>query len=329
MKFYYAPMESITGYPLRNAQHALFGGLDKYFTPFVSANESGRFTGREGRDLAPENNQGLSIVPQILTRNPEHFLWAAESMASLGYREINFNLGCPSGTVVAKGKGSGFLRDLDGLDEFFETLFTSFDKAGLPIQLSVKTRIGVVSPAEAPEILAVYNRYPIAELTVHPRLQKDMYRNSCNWEVFRMFYEESKAPICYNGDINTPADYRRLLAAFPDLSALMLGRGLVRNPALARQLRGGAALGLSELRNYVQLLLEKYQAEIQGERNVLFKLKENWNYLGDLFPKDEHFRKEIRKSRNLMEYKIAVRSLLNSGSFAGTEDDAAEGEAAC
>ncbi len=105
----------------------------------------------------------------------------------------------------------------------------------------------------------------------------------------------------------------------------MLGRGLVRNPALARQLRGGAALGLSELRDYVQLLLEKYQAEIQGERNVLFKLKENWNYLGDLFPKDEHFRKEIRKSRNLMEYKIAVRSLLNSGSFAGTED-ATEGE---
>ena len=334
MKFYYAPMESITGYPLRNTQHALFGGLDKYFTPFVSANESGRFTGREGRDLAPENNTGLSIVPQILTRNPEHFLWAAESMTGLGYQEINFNLGCPSGTVVAKGKGSGFLRDVDELDEFFETLFSSFDKAGLHLQLSVKTRIGVASPAEAPEILKVYNRYPISELTVHPRLQKDMYRNVCNWEVFRMFYEESKAPVCYNGDIRCPADYQRLLHEFPDLSAVMLGRGLVRNPALARQLRGGAALQLSELKAYVQLLLEKYQAEIQGERNVLFKLKENWNYLGELFPTDERFRKELRKSKNLMEYKIAVRSLLNSGSFAGTEDkgeggQAAEGAGAC
>ena len=320
MKFYYAPMESITGYPLRNAQHELFGGLDKYFTPFVSANESGRFTGREGRDLAPENNAGLSVVPQILTRNPEHFLWAAESMAALGYEEINFNLGCPSGTVTAKGKGSGFLRDPDELDAFFETLFSSLEKAGIRVNISVKTRIGVSSPAEAPEILKVYNRYPISELTVHPRLQKDMYRNNCNWEVFRMFYEESRAPICYNGDIRCPADYRRLLTAFPNLSAVMLGRGLVRNPALARQLRGGAALQLSELRSYVQLLLEKYQAEIQGERNVLFKLKENWNYLGELFPTDERFRKELRKAKNLMEYKIAVRSLLNSESFAGTED---------
>ncbi len=320
MKFYYAPMESVTGYPLRNTQHELFGGLDKYFTPFVSANESGRFTGREGRDLAPENNRGLSVVPQILTRNPEHFLWAAESMAALGYEEINFNLGCPSGTVVAKGKGSGFLREPDDLDEFFETLFSSLERAGLQVRISVKTRIGVSSAAEAPEILRVYNRYPIAELTVHPRLQKDMYRNTCNWEVFRMFYEDSRAPICYNGDIRCTADYERLLAAFPALPAVMLGRGLVQNPALARQLRGGAALQLSELKSYVQLLLEKYQAEIQGERNVLFKLKENWNYLGELFPTEERFRKEIRKSKNLMEYKIAVRSLLNSGSFCSTED---------
>ncbi len=315
MKLYYAPMESITGYPLRNTQHALFGGIDKYFTPFVSANESGRFTGREGRDLAPENNMEMSVVPQILTRNPEHFLWAAESMAELGYREINFNLGCPSGTVVSKGKGSGFLRQTDELDCFFETLFDLLSRNNVQAVISVKTRIGVSSAEEAPEILKVYNRYPIAELTVHPRLQKDMYRNAVNLEAFRVFYEGSRIPLCYNGDIRSRADYERLLAAFPDIPAVMLGRGLVQNPALARELRGGGAMELSELKSYVRLLREKYQAEIQGERNILFKLKENWNYLGELFPEGERFRKEIRKARTLMEYEAAVRALFNSGSY--------------
>ncbi len=343
MKFYYAPLESVTGYPLRNAHHDFFPGVDKYFTPFVSANESGKFTGREGRDIARENNGSLPIVPQLLSKNAEHILWAVNTMYSLGYREINLNLGCPSGTVVAKGKGAGMLRDPEELDSFFFELFERLEKAGYHasrneeiwrsdafdseknivfcednpakiqknVAISVKTRLGIRDAKEAEELIHVFNRYPISELTVHARVLKDMYRNPVNWDGFSSFYENSKIPLVYNGDINSVDDYRKLLSEFPDLPAVMLGRGLVGNPALIREICGGEAINREELRQYLERLLDNYKKEISGERNILFKMKEEWAYLKRLFPEGEKFQKDIRKSSSLIEYKAAVRRLFS------------------
>lgn len=309
MKIYYAPMESITGYPLRNAHRALFPGIDKYYTPFLSANESGRFTGREGRDIAPGNNVGIPLIPQLLSKTPEHILWAVETMHGLGYREINLNLGCPSGTVTAKGKGAGMLRDLSLLDSFFEELFEGLERRGFreELKLSVKSRLGIYEPSEAETLVRLYNRYPISELIVHARVLRDIYRNPVSPEGFSIFYENAAMPLVYNGDICSPEDYRKLCSRFPDLSAVMLGRGLVGNPALARELRGGAAVSREELRQYTELLLRNYQEEIRGERNILFKLKENWSYLYSRFADAEKCRKELRKAATLLEYKAAVR----------------------
>lgn len=316
MKFYYAPMESITGYPLRNTHHAFFPGIDKYYTPFLSANEAGRFTGREGRDVDPANNTGINVVPQILTGNPEHFVWAVEAMEQRGYREVNFNLGCPSGTVVAKGKGSGFLRDPDRLNDFLEASFTEIEKLRLTPEISIKTRLGIQDPGEALEIIRIYNQYPISELTIHPRVQKDMYRNPVNLDAFLAMALKSKAPVVYNGDINSASDYQHIMSYLKDRGftpeAVMLGRGLVRNPALVREINGGKRITKEEVSQYVRTLRLSYEKEIPGEKNVLFKMKENWNYLGTLFPGSDRYLKEIRKAKTRAEYLSSVNVLLSN-----------------
>lgn len=310
MNFYFAPMEGVTGYCFRTAYNAAFPGLDRFYTPFLSANDTFQFTHREERDVAPEHNLGMRVVPQIITNNAEMFVWAIREMAKLGYTEVNLNAGCPSGTVVAKGKGAGLLRDPDRLDEFLDQTFELLEKEGISTKISVKTRIGGWEPDEAGELIRVYNRYPLKDLIVHPRVQKHIYRGEVHLDVFRQFVEESKHHLVYNGDIVTVADYERITRMFPSIDSIMIGRGLLTNPALVRQIRGGDAATLDELKAFHEQLLENYMTEMQSERNTLFKMKEYWNWLSQSFEGSERYMKEIRKADTLVRYRSAVRNLL-------------------
>lgn len=310
MNFYFAPMEGVTGYCFRTAYNAAFPGLDRFYTPFLSANDTFQFTHREERDVAPEHNLGMRVVPQIITNNAEMFVWAIREMAKLGYTEVNLNAGCPSGTVVAKGKGAGLLRDPDRLDEFLDQTFELLEKEGISTKISVKTRIGGWEPDEAGELIRVYNRYPLKDLIVHPRVQKQIYRGEVHLDVFRQFVEESKHHLVYNGDIVTVADYERITRMFPSIDSIMIGRGLLTNPALVRQIRGGDAATLEELKAFHEQLLGNYMTEMQSERNTLFKMKEYWNWLSQSFEGSERYMKEIRKADTLVRYRSAVRNLL-------------------
>ena len=310
MNFYFAPMEGVTGYCFRTAYNAAFPGLDRFYTPFLSANDTFQFTHREERDVAPEHNLGMRVVPQIITNNAEMFVWAIREMAKRGYTEVNLNAGCPSGTVVAKGKGAGLLRDPDRLDEFLDQTFELLEKEGISTNISVKTRIGGWEPDEAGELIRVYNRYPLQDLIVHPRVQKQIYRGEVHLDVFRQFVEESKQHLVYNGDIVTVADYERITHMFPSIDSIMIGRGLLTNPALVRQIRGGAAATLDELKAFHEQLLGNYMTEMQSERNTLFKMKEYWNWLSQSFEGSDRYMKEIRKADTIVRYRAAVRNLL-------------------
>ena len=228
MDIYFAPLEGITGFAYRNVHRQFFGDeIDKYFSPFAAPNYTHHFKTREREDIEPANNEGLRLVPQILTNRAEDFLWAAEEMYAMGYREINLNLGCPMPTVVKKGRGSGQLGDLDALDLFLEQICEGMEKiaglldaeitaekkaeinaeknaegnTGIKIRFTVKTRIGLESASKAAALLEIYNRYPIAELTVHPRTQRDLYGGKPDLETFSLFLEQSVHPVVYNGDI--------------------------------------------------------------------------------------------------------------------------------
>lgn len=196
MNYYFAPMEGITGAVFRRTHHEFFPGIDKYFMPFITPTTQEKLTPRQKRDVLPEYNEGVPAVPQLLTRTAADFIWAANTLASLGYAEVNLNLGCPSGTVTAKGKGAGFLAHPDELDRFLDAVFSA-----CTVPISIKTRLGVHDPAEFEALLEIYSRYPVAELTIHPRVRQDFYKGRVREDAFAAALPHCPMPVCYNGDL--------------------------------------------------------------------------------------------------------------------------------
>ena len=319
MKYYAAPMEGLTGYIYRRAHHRVFPGVDRYYTPFIMPGQKVLLRAKEARDLLPENNAGIPVVPQILSNQAEDFLHTAAALHDLGYTEVNLNLGCPSGTVASKHRGAGFLALPEELDRFLEAIF-----AACPTAISIKTRIGVENAEEFPAILDIYNRYPVKELTVHPRLLKQKYRGYPDREAFAYALTNSRCPVCFNGDLFTRADVEKTAAEFPGASALMLGRGLMADPALAQKAQGGPACDKVTLRRFHDLLLEDFLALQMGDKNVLFRVKELWFYMIHLFPDSAKFAKAINKSQHLSDYLSAIerlfaeRNVMEESDFRGT-----------
>ncbi len=310
MRIYMAPMEGLTTYIYRQTYAKYFGGIDRYYTPFLS---SFHLSNREREDILPEHNKGLDVVPQILTNRPEEFLTIAKTLQEYGYQEVNLNLGCPSGTVVAKHRGSGMLTDVGELNRFLDALF-----AACPVAISVKTRIGIFSESEWEDILEVYGRFPIKELIIHARLQKDFYREPVRPHTFLQAKEclGNKMPLCYNGDIVSRESMQRLRALIPDMDGIMLGRGLVTNPDLPGEIRGEMPSSTETYRAFVEELFVEYYHRIQGgDRNILYKMKEVWVYLGNHFPNSDKYLKKIKKANTVREYELAVDALFRE--FAG------------
>lgn len=306
MKYYFAPMEGITDSIYRNAHYRFFPGVDKYFTPFIATNQNGTYKPRDITGILPENNQGLVIIPQILTNKSEQFLQAMKDINAYGYEEINLNLGCPSGTVVAKGKGSGFLGRREELDHFLEDIFSK-----AITKISVKTRIGKEQPEEFEELLDIYNKYPLEELIIHPRIQKDYYKNKPNMQVFQYAMKKSVNPVCYNGDIFTVSDYRKVHEMCPQVECMMLGRGLIANPGLIQDIKQEREVPDKYVwKEFHDQIYKEYQKVLFGEKNVLYRMKEIWFHMLPLIPDSEKYAKKIKKSERLSDYEQAVDPLL-------------------
>lgn len=305
MKFYLAPMEGITGHVYRNTHSELFEEMDKYFTPFIAANIKGKYSTKEWRDIRPEHNEGKVIIPQILTNKSDEFIATAQSLKELGYDEVNLNLGCPSGTVVSKNRGSGFLSQRDDLDRFLETIFKALD-----MKISIKTRIGKESPEEFEALMPIFNRYPMEELIIHPRIQKDYYKNTPRMPIFIEALKDATMPVCYNGDIFTYKQYNELMMQCPSLDKIMLGRGVIANPGLHHEILTGEPITKEKLKIFHDHLFKGYQESLGDTRHVLFRMKEAWFYISYLF-KDHHKHvKHIRKSQHLTDYAAAVNRLF-------------------
>ena len=305
MKYYLAPMEGITGYIYRNTYEKFFGNIDKYFTPFIVTNKSRSLKTKELRDALPENNKGINIVPQILTNDSEGFITLSGKLQQLGYNEVNLNLGCPAGTVVSKNRGSGFLALREELDRFLDEIFKIDD-----MKISIKTRIGKDSPEEFYELIKIYNKYPMEELIIHPRTQKDFYGNKPNLEVFKDALALSTNPVCYNGDIFTAHDNNKFIKAFPEVKTVMLGRGILANPGLMNEIKNNTNIDKVVLKDFHDEILNKYIEIFNEDRNAIFKMKELWGYMIYIFSDNKKYAKKIKKSQKLSDYKEAVSSLF-------------------
>jgi len=298
IKLYAAPLEGVTTPVCRKAHREIFGGIDKYYTPFLSPNGNLSFQTKEVREISGGERD---LVPQLLTNRAEYFIWGAREVEKHGYREVNFNLGCPSGTVVAKHKGSGLLTPPEELDAILAEIF-----AALPdMAVSIKTRIGRYDTAEWEKLLAVYERYPVAELTVHPRIQKEFYEGSAHRDILRRTQQTTHLPLVYNGDVLTPHD-EGLNYGVP----VMLGRGLARDPSLARRIRGGEAATRQELATFHDTVYTGYRDTLGGALNAIYRMREFWNYLSVNFVGTEPYIKRIRKVKTESEYLEAACGIL-------------------
>lgn len=329
MKLYFAPLEGIATHSYRRAFHECFSGIDKFYTPFLSPSEYCTIHPKEKREILPDNNLGVKTVPQILTNRSEYFIRTAHELReNYGYEEVNLNLGCPSGTVVSKGKGAGFLARREELHHFLEDIFAASE-----VRISIKTRLGMEEPEEFQELLPIFNEYPLHELIVHPRVKKEGYKGVPHWDMFEAAVQESKSPLCYNGDIRTLEDYKRMREAFPSVERLMIGRGLLANPMLAEQIvcyeqkpgetgslnaalspdteEHAAVETMSRLKTFHDRLYAAHLAEI-GDINTLFKMKEFWSYFGERFPGKEKYLKQIKKAGRRGNYEAAVSQVFES-----------------
>ena len=303
MQYFFAPMEGLTDSVYRRLHHTYFPGVDRYYMPFISPTVHRSLTPREARELPRADSEAFVAIPQIMTKVPEDFLWAAVQCAELGYGEVNLNLGCPSGTVVAKGKGSGMLADPESLDRFLDGIFTA-----APLPVSVKSRLGLTDPQEFPRLLEVYNRYPIAELTLHPRVRKAFYSGSVDMEMFDYCVTNSKNPLCYNGDICSLEDAARIGEKYPQVGSIMIGRGLIGDPGMLTP-GGTTSDALEEMFNG---MLEAYMTLFGGSRNAMFRLKEHWGMLIHRFEGSEKLGKRLRKTTDVDEYRAITREIFHT-----------------
>ena len=319
MKYYFAPLEGITGYVYRNAHHKFFPGTDRYYTPFVAPNYTMHFKAKEKKDVAPENNAGVPVVPQVLSNKADETLWAVEELAKRGYSEVNLNLGCPMPTVARKKKGSGLLKFTDELDAYLDGVFEGVARRPSecpPVRISVKTRLGTDSTQEAEALVRIYNRYPISELIVHPRSREDMYRGVPDREAFLLVLQNSTNPVVYNGNLCCTEDIREIEsvceAAGKPIGSVMIGRGFLSDPSLVRQCKGGSLITPKELGEFHEELYRQLGETLPGSAVVLSHMKELWFYMGKLFPDGAKCLKEIRRAGSRVQYEAAVRVLLSS-----------------
>lgn len=310
MQLSFAPMEGITYAAYRLVHSSLFTGADKYYSPFIAPDSTGRFKLSHLRGLLPESNTGLKLIPQVLANDPEAFVKVAHQVAELGYDEVNLNAGCPSGTVVSKHKGSGMLEDLSSLARFLDCVF---EKS--PVKVSVKTRMGINSTDEFPALCKLYSNYPICELTVHARDRKGMYKSTPDPDMLVGCLGLLNMPVTYNGNIFKPSDIQLIKEKLPTVDSFMLGRGAAANPALFREIKGGAPLTREEMKTFHDTMLEKVIADGLSPNFAVMRMKELWFYMISMYPNSEKAFKALNKATRFEDFKSAASFILTSCEF--------------
>ncbi len=306
MKIYSAPLQGFTEAVWRNVHNAVFGGIDGYYTPFVRY-EHGEIRNKDVRDIERKNNTASNLVPQIIAATPDEMRPLLELLAGEGYSRVDINMGCSFPLQVRKRHGAGLLPHSELVAELMKKVSCHTE-----ISFSVKMRLGWESKSEWKELIPLLNDAPLRHITMHPRLGIEQYKKPVDVEAFADFLAACKHPVIYNGDINTLADIKNMEQLFPGLKGVMLGRGLLANPALGIEYRSGQELDNKELSRLVRQMHEAMRQELaprlQGNTQFLSKMKPYWEYLlPDMLKRNK---KAILKSTTIEKYMIAVNEGL-------------------
>ncbi len=311
IKIYQAPLQGATDFDFRKALAESFGGIDKYFIPYLSYGKGREIKKSQLREVFPENNGVLPVVPQVLFSDQAELFDLVSILIDYGYAEINLNLGCPYPMATNKGRGAAWLEKPEALSEILQQLYAK----GFPVKFSVKMRAGMKNDQDAKAIFSLLNQFSLEEIIFHPRTASQMYDGKANPQLFAEAISEVKHPMIYNGDIFSVADFQELQALLPEQNSWMIGRGLLTNPALAAQLKGEVfepkALRI-KMREFHDQLLEGYSARLQGDGHIVMKMSQFWAYFNQSFENPHKAMKLVKKSSSLLKYNAAVTEIFRS-----------------
>ena len=308
-----APMRGITTMHYRQAFIRHFHRLDIAMAPFIPTVRAERINPRLLKDLLPEKNTDLPLIPQLIGNNAADFVHMTKALHELGYEEINWNLGCPHKPIRNKRRGSGLLPHPEMVDAFLDDVFRES-----PCRISVKVRLGVSSKAELLHLIPVLNRYSLSEVIIHPRTAEQMYDGKADLDAFGEAFTALAPPVCYNGDINSPAAFRIVQQRFPSITRFMLGRGLLSNPFLCESIKDGSpqtGRALERIIAFHDDLLAAYETILHGDHPVLGKMKEFWTYQSIHLSNGAKMFKKLKKARQLSSYRSIVSEFLGEASW--------------
>ncbi|QTA83643.1 tRNA-dihydrouridine synthase [Desulfonema limicola] len=305
---YLAPMRGITNFTFRNVFYSFFQGFDLAVAPFISGVNARRIKDSYFKDVLPVHNQEIPVIPQILTKSPEDFIFMAKRLYDLGHETINWNLGCPFAMVAKKGRGSGLLPHPELIDLFLEKVIPA-----VPNNLSIKTRLGRNNPDEIFALMPVFNRYPLTELIIHPRTGIQMYEGVPDLNIFEECLDMSAHAVVYNGDIIDIDTFQRLSSRFKSVNRWMIGRGALINPFLPGMIKAGCCIfnnKISIFKDFHEALFHAFDKVLDGPSHLLKRMKSFWDYFEQSFNNSRQVVKKIRKNKDIEQYRIIVHDFL-------------------
>lgn len=308
IKIYLAPLKGFTDHIFRTVYARNFKGVDLAVAPFIPTTGEHKISSARVRDILPENNENLKVIPQLLSNNPQDIIHLANYIYDLGYDEINLNLGCPHKNVTSKNKGSSLLADAYQIDKMLEKVLK-----GIKSKLSLKIRNGYYSHTEIFELIPVFNRYPLSEIIVHPRTGQQNYNGSVNLKTFGESYKKINSEIVYNGDIFTKNNYIELSNKFNTVKRWMLGRGVMFNPFLPSEIKNISYKddNLTKLKIFHDDLSNTYRTSMNGPAHYLDRMKGIWFFLSQSFENGRKLLKKIQKSKGVSQYESIVESFFD------------------
>jgi len=311
IKLLSSPLQGFTDHIFRNSFNMYFGGIDKFYAPYIRLKGKLEIKASQQREINPDNNRNINLIPQMMTKRVEEFLFVAKEVTALGYEELNWNLGCPFPMVAKRGLGSGQITDIEGIDRILNDVFVNSD-----IKISIKTRLGYEDHDEIFPLLLILEKYPINNITIHPRIGKQLYKGKIDLDTFQKCLDRTNHKIIYNGDITSVEKFRELQNRYSSIDSWMVGRGIIANPFLPQMIKNEKFDFPSNKNEIFQEfhneLLENYSQLLSGDKHIIMKMVQFWEYFITIFP-DSHKRlKKIKKSKNIREYEAAVKVIFDS-----------------
>ena len=307
-----SPLQGFTDFRFRNAFHKHFGGIDTFYSPYIKLNGKLVVKGSYERDILPENNSTLEVIPQIITNDAEEFLFVAKYVQQFGYKELNWNLGCPYPMVAKCGMGSGLIKNTDQIEHILKRVHNETD-----IIVSMKMRMGYENPTEILDVFPILEQYPIKNIAIHARIGKQLYKGGVDLDSFQKCLDTSKQKLYYNGDITSVAKFKELQERFPSIDHFMIGRGLIADPFLPSMIKKNTTEypknRLEIFEAFHDEIYREYDAYLQGPTPIRMKMLGFWEYFSESFSNPQKTFKKIKKAGNSKNYEAAVKEIFKNG----------------